>query len=140
MTLPGIARCLIWMVERASFLSAASNGNPALRRALLERKSMAASMRGKLEAEGIEVIEGDLLTDPIPAGFDAVLVAKVIHLFTPEINQQILRRIRSSARAGTRCCLSIFGWIPGTGHPILGPCSRANSRSFPAAMFIAPVR
>jgi cyclopropane fatty-acyl-phospholipid synthase-like methyltransferase len=53
----------------------------------------------------IRVDEGDFFNMSIPGGHDAVIVANVIHLFSPERNLELLRRIRESVSDGSRLLL-----------------------------------
>src|SRR4026208_1336903 len=53
----------------------------------------------------IRVDEGDFFNMSIPRGHDAVIVANVIHLFSPERNLDLLRRIRESVSEGSRLLL-----------------------------------
>jgi hypothetical protein len=58
-------------------------------------------------------VAGDFFTDPIPAGHDAVLIANVIHLFSPAHNLELLRRTRAHVPTGTRLLLADF-WTDAT--------------------------
>jgi SAM-dependent methyltransferase len=60
----------------------------------------------------VDVVAGDFFTDPIPAGHDAVLVANVIHLYSPEHNHELLRRIREQVPQGARLLLADFWTDP----------------------------
>lgn len=44
-----------------------------------------------------------MLVDDLPRGFDAFLVDNLVHYFTPETNQAILRRIRAAPSPGRAC-------------------------------------
>jgi SAM-dependent methyltransferase len=50
----------------------------------------------------IEIAAGDLLVDPLPKDHDVVILANVIHVFTPERNHHLLTRIREVVPAGAR--------------------------------------
>ena len=56
----------------------------------------------------VEVVEADFVEDPIPNGHDAVLLANVIHLFSPQSNSALLGRIRAAVEPGTRLLLVDF--------------------------------
>ena len=56
----------------------------------------------------VEVVEADFVEDPIPNGHDAVLLANVIHLFSPQSNSALLARIRASVEPGARLLLVDF--------------------------------
>jgi SAM-dependent methyltransferase len=85
---------------------------PELNATLFETPTVAAIARQTLAGtearERIEVVEGDLFSDPIPVGHDAVLLANVIHLFSPERNRELLSRIRESVAPGTKLLLIDF--------------------------------
>lgn len=46
-----------------------------------------------------------IVTEPIPAGHDVVLLANVVHLLSPERNRALLRRVRDGVVAGARLLL-----------------------------------
>ena len=54
----------------------------------------------------------------LPAGYDAFLLANVVHYFTPETNHSILRRIRAAAQAGARLLLADFWTDPTHTQPL----------------------
>jgi hypothetical protein len=85
---------------------------PELEATLFELPSIAAIARRALgaapEGERIAVVEGDFFQDPIPSGHDAVLLANVIHLFSPEHNCELLARIRASVEPETVLLLVDF--------------------------------
>lgn len=70
--------------------------------ALFELPGAAAIARQRLARAGVKatVIEGDFFNDPIPEGYDAILLSNVFHLFTIERNLVLLRRIRQSTSNG----------------------------------------
>lgn len=86
--------------------------NPQLRGTLFELAPVAAQARQRLEplidAGRATVVEGDAFEDPLPGGADAVLLAHTLHLFTPEPNTELLRRIRESVDHGARLLLVDF--------------------------------
>jgi SAM-dependent methyltransferase len=69
----------------------------------------------------IQVEAGDFLVDPLPAEHDAILLANVVHLFTPERNQILLRRLREAVTSGARLLL-VDRW---TDETHTGPLSAA---------------
>ena len=85
---------------------------PGLEATLFETPAVAAIARQALAAapDGarIAVVEGDFFRDPIPPGHDAVLLANVMHLFSPEHNRALLARIRAAAAPGTAVLLVDF--------------------------------
>ena len=60
---------------------------------------------GNSIAGRIRVDEGDFFNVSIPDGHDAIIVANVIHLFSPERNLELLQRIRESVSEGSRLLL-----------------------------------
>jgi hypothetical protein len=89
-----------------SFLLAVLRRHAGLQGTLFELAGVAAVAHERLgrEPEGarIAVVEGDFFKTPIPAGHDAILVANVVHLFLPEQNRDLLRRMRASVTKGAR--------------------------------------
>lgn len=92
-----------------SFLTAVLGHRPGLRGTLFEVPEVAAVARQRLDgqpaAARIDVVEGDVLTDPLPPGHDVVLAANVLHIFRPEDNLALLRRVRAGVADGTRLLL-----------------------------------
>jgi hypothetical protein len=105
-----------------SFLLPVLGRYPDLDCALLELPSVAAIARHRLAqlslADRVRVFEADLLSDPIPDGFDLFLLANVVHVFSPEQNQDILSRIGRHAAAGTRLLLVDFWTGPTHTEPV----------------------
>ncbi len=89
-----------------SFLIPALRRHPSLRGTLFELPGAADVARRHLggvpEGERVDVVAGNFLTDPIPPDHDAILVANVVHLFSPERNRELLLRARHAAEPGTR--------------------------------------
>lgn len=105
-----------------SWLLAIWQGNPALQATLFELPAAAAVARRRLAtggaAEHIAVAEGDFFADPIPEGHDAILLANVVHLFSPERNLALLQRVRAAAPGGARLLLADFWTDPSHTEPI----------------------
>jgi chemotaxis methyl-accepting protein methylase len=89
---------------------------------LFELEEVAAVARERLRAtafsDRIDVCAGDLLNGELPRGYDAFLMANVVHYFNPETNQSILRRIRASAEPGGRLLLADFWTDPTHSQPL----------------------
>jgi hypothetical protein len=99
-----------------SFLFAILRHHPGLKTTLFEMPP-AAALASKRVAytplEGsVEIMVGDFFHDPIPAGHDVVLLANILHNFSPEHNLVLLRRIRSSVPDGARLLLVDFWTDP----------------------------
>lgn len=75
-------------------------------------------LAGKPETARIAIVEGDLFADPLPEGADAVLIANLVHLFSPASDLDMLRRVRRHVSAGARLLLVDFWTDPThTGPP-----------------------
>ena len=48
------------------------------------------------------------LRDQVPSGQDVLLLANVIHLFQPEVNRELLGRLRKAVEVGARALLVDF--------------------------------
>jgi cyclopropane fatty-acyl-phospholipid synthase-like methyltransferase len=92
-----------------SFLIAVLRQHPGLRATLFELPNVTSLTRQRLakEPEGarIEIVAGDLFKDPPPRDHDAVIVANVVHVFSPQRNLDLFRRIRQHVSDGTRLLL-----------------------------------
>ncbi len=95
-----------------SWLTAVLNQCSDLKGTLFELPSAAAVARRNLSAvsagERVEVVDGDFFIDALPEGHDVVLIANVMHLFSPESNQMLLRGARQSVPDGARLLLADF--------------------------------
>ena len=89
-----------------SFLLHVLRQHAGLQGTLFELAGAAAVARQRLAcaAEGarVEVVVGDFFTDPLPSGHDAIIVANILHLFSPEQNLALLQHSRSSVTEGAR--------------------------------------
>ena len=99
-----------------SFLLAVLRNYPDLETTLFEQPDVAIVARqhlaGTPTGEQVSVIEGDFFKDPIPAGYDVVMVVNVVHLFSPEHNLALLHRIRERIPTGARLLLVDFWTDP----------------------------
>jgi predicted nicotinamide N-methyase len=100
-----------------SFLSAIIAEYPGVRGTLFEQPAVAEVAAKRLAAAGltgsINVVAGDLFGDTIPAGHDVILLANVVHYFTPERNVELLGRLRERVTSGARLLLIDF-WTDAT--------------------------
>jgi hypothetical protein len=100
-----------------SFLVAAMQSHPHLTGTLVEVEPVLSVARQRVAAgpaaDRIEVVGADALVDPLPEGHDAVLVANVAHLLSPDANRELLRRLRAVSEPGTRLLLVDF-WTDAT--------------------------
>jgi hypothetical protein len=70
-------------------------------------------------ARRANVVGADFFVDDIPAGHDVVLIANVIHLYSPEHNQELLRRLRARVPDGARLLLADWWTDPSHTDPAL---------------------
>jgi SAM-dependent methyltransferase len=100
-----------------SFLVAALRRHPGLEATLFETPAVAPFARQRLSGDPgtrhVQVVEGDFFVNPIPGGHDLVIAANIAHLFTPERNVALLRRISEHTPAGARLLLVDF-WTDAT--------------------------
>lgn len=100
---------------------------PQLQGTLMELPPVAARARERLrpliDAGRAEVVEGDIFEDPLPGGHDLVLLSHTLHLFTPEPNRELLRRIRKSVDSGAR--LLVVDFWTNTDHTEPAPVALA---------------
>jgi cyclopropane fatty-acyl-phospholipid synthase-like methyltransferase len=100
-----------------SFLLAALSRYPHLRATLFEQPAPAAVARERLKneplADQIDIVTGDFFSDPIPDRHDAVIIAHVLHCFTPDRNRALLRRLRQIVPDEARLLLVDF-WTDST--------------------------
>jgi SAM-dependent methyltransferase len=106
-----------------SFLLAVLRQHRHVEATLFELPAAAAVARQRLTgnplAARMRIVEGDFFTDPIPEGQDAVIMAHVAHLFLPEHNLELFRRIRARVREGARLLLVDLWTNPTHTQPLL---------------------
>jgi SAM-dependent methyltransferase len=122
-TLPGVAglppasRLLDLGGGTGSWSIALAQADPGLTATVFELPEVAAVAEQRLHDSGISdrvgVLAGELLTGDLPHGYNAFLLANVVHYFNPETNQAILRKIRAAAKPGARLLLADF-WTDAT--------------------------
>ena len=104
-----------------SWLTAVLNQYRDLESTLFELPSAAAVARQHIDgtdvAKRVEVVDGNFFEDDLPPGHDVILIANVIHLFSPESNRDLLVRARQSAPAGGRLLLADFWTDPSHTDP-----------------------
>jgi hypothetical protein len=92
-----------------SFLVAVLKRHSALRGTLFELPGPCAVARQKLanlpEGSRIDVVEGDVFRDPLPANHDALIVANTAHVFSVPHNLELMRKMRAGVQAGARLLL-----------------------------------
>lgn len=95
----GIGTYLVAVLRRYAGLQATLFELPAT--AAVARRRLASTPLGPM----IQIVEGDFFTDPLPEGHDVVILANVLHMFSPERNLALLRRIRERVPDGARLLL-----------------------------------
>jgi hypothetical protein len=107
-----------------SFLVVLAARFPHLAGTLVEVAGPAAIARRrfaerKLESR-LEIVEGNFFDDALPEGHDAVLMANIVHIFSPERNRDLLRRVRERVPSGARALLVDFWMDPTKTQPLFG--------------------
>lgn len=120
--LPAGSRVLDIGGGTGSWAIALAEADPELSATVFELPEVAAVAEERLRASGlssrIDTHAGDLLTSDVPRAYDVFLLANVLHYFTPETNQTILRRIRAAAEPGARLLLADFWTDPTHTQPL----------------------
>ena len=120
--LPAASRVLDIGGGTGSWSIALAAADPALTATVLELGGVARvaqeHLRTTAYADRIDVRVGDILTDEPPSGFDAFLLANVVHYFTPETNRTILQRVRAAAEPGARLLVADFWTDPTHTQPL----------------------
>jgi len=57
------------------------------------------------EGSRIDVVEGDVFRDPLPADHDALIVANTAHVFSVPHNLELMRKMRAGVQSGARLLL-----------------------------------
>jgi len=100
-----------------SWSIAAAKAHPHLDATVLELPAVVDIARANVAAAGltarIDVITGDAMAEPLPAGYDVFLLANLIHYWTPDGNRALLRGVRDAAAPGSRLLLADF-WTNAT--------------------------
>ena len=88
---------------------------PHLKATLCELPQVAGIAQKQLASHGekIQVLACDLQKDPIPEGHDVVLMANVMHIFSPERNRKLLSSVRKRVPGNTKLLLIDF-WTDAT--------------------------
>jgi ubiquinone/menaquinone biosynthesis C-methylase UbiE len=95
-----------------SLLLAVLRQYPALKGTLFELPGACAVARQRLSEEPertrIEIVQGDIFKASLPGDHDVVLVANLVHMFTPAHNVELMTKIRAMAQTGARLLLVDF--------------------------------
>jgi cyclopropane fatty-acyl-phospholipid synthase-like methyltransferase len=105
-----------------SFIVRILSRHPELECGLFDLPAVVALAREQLEARKadgrVQFHGGDLLKDQLPAGYDAFLLANVVHLLSPEHTKDLLERVHASAPPGARLLLVDFWTDPTHTQPV----------------------
>ncbi|HEY5857282.1 MAG TPA: methyltransferase [Aldersonia sp.] len=89
---------------------------------VIELPDVAPTAQERITSAGldgrIEVCAGDAMADALPAGFDTVLVANLMHYWSPEQNRLLLQRIRDVAASHARLLIADFWTDPTHTRPV----------------------
>ena len=86
--------------------------HPQIRATVFELPTVADIARRRVATAGltarIDVDAGDVMSGDLPSGHDVFLLANLVHYWSAEENQSLLRRLRSVAQTGSRLLLADF--------------------------------
>jgi ubiquinone/menaquinone biosynthesis C-methylase UbiE len=92
-----------------SFLLAVLRSCPVLHGTLFELPGACAVARQRLavqpEGQRIDIIEGNVFSDPLPGDHDVMLVANTVHVFSQAHNLELFKKLRAIATSGGRLLL-----------------------------------
>lgn len=116
------------------FLMEALQQHELLQGTLFEITATAEAVKRELGntslATRLSVIDGDLFKDAIPGDHDAIIVANVVHMFSPDTNLTLLDHIRQAASAGARLLLVDFWTDPTHTQPVFAALMAAKFHIF----------
>jgi SAM-dependent methyltransferase len=74
-----------------------------------ETVEFVADAYGLVEVEGLELVGGDFLEDPLPEGpFDVVLMSNVVHIYSPADNRELFRKVAAVTAPGGVAAVADF--------------------------------
>lgn len=92
-----------------SFLLAVLRHHQTVKGTLFELPGACTVARQRLarypEGSRIDVIEGDMFKDPLPAGHDALIVANTVHVLSAAHNVELMRKMREGVQTGAQLLL-----------------------------------
>jgi ubiquinone/menaquinone biosynthesis C-methylase UbiE len=105
-----------------SITAAIARRHPQIQATVLERAEVVPLAQRRIQAAGLQsrisAVAGDAVQGPYPAGHDVVLIANLIHYFTPEQNRRLLELARSAVSDGGRVLLVDFWTDPAHTSPV----------------------
>ena len=104
-----------------SITAAIARRHPQIQATVLERAEVVPLAPRRIQAAGLQsrisVVAGDALQGPYPAGYDVVLIANLVHYFTPGQNRRLLELARAAVSEGGRLLLVDFWTDPAHTSP-----------------------
>jgi SAM-dependent methyltransferase len=105
-----------------SWSIAVAQAYPHLQAAVFELSTAADIARKRIAASGVasrlNVMVGDAMTATLPSGYDVVLLANVIHYWSPDENRTLLQRVRHATEKGAALLLADFWTDPTHTKPV----------------------
>ena len=105
-----------------SWSIAVARAHPHLEATIVELPAVANVARARIADAGlgsrIGVVVGDAMGEPLPSGHDIVLLANLIHYWSPEENRALLQRVRDAVDTGARLLLADFWTDPTHTQPV----------------------
>jgi ubiquinone/menaquinone biosynthesis C-methylase UbiE len=105
-----------------SITAAIARRHPQIQATVLERAEVVPLAQRRIQAAGLQsrisAVAGDAVQGPYPAGHDVVLIANLIHYFTPEQNRRLLELARAAVSDGGRLLLVDFWTDPAHTSPV----------------------
>jgi (2Fe-2S) ferredoxin/predicted O-methyltransferase YrrM len=114
----------------AAYSIAFARVNPELRAEIIDRETVLPITREYIEGAGmtdrIAVRAGDMRTAEYGEGFDLVLISAIAHMFSPQENRELLRRIYKALAPGGKLVLQDFILDPDKTRPAVGAIFSLN--------------
>ncbi|MDQ6670737.1 MAG: acetylserotonin O-methyltransferase [Chloroflexota bacterium] len=105
-----------------SWSIAVAHAYPHIEASVFELSAVADVARKRIAAAGlasrIGVVIGDAMTGALPSGYDVLLLANLIHYWSPDENRTLLQRVRSAAETGSSLLLADFWTDPSHTKPL----------------------
>lgn len=105
-----------------SWSIAIAQQNPTLRATVLELPVVVELAGKRISASGldtrVDAVAGDAMSQPLPRGYDVILVANLLHYWSAEENRALLARIRQAVEPGARLLLADFWTNPAHTEPV----------------------
>jgi ubiquinone/menaquinone biosynthesis C-methylase UbiE len=105
-----------------SITAAIARRHPQIQATVLERAEVVPLAQRRIQAAGLQsrisAVAGDAVQGPYPAGHDVVLIANLLHYFTPEQNRRLLELARAAVSDGGRLLLVDFWTDPAHTSPV----------------------